>query len=135
MPPLENISDDELPPILKTFYTEQRTMSGELYAIQSLKCIQAGINRFTKEHRNLDIISDTCYAQCNEMFKGVMKQSKKNGKGTIKLTKAILQEDMIKIGQYFNHDIMNHPDLKKVQKCVLFKNCTFSVDEAERIFM
>ena len=49
MPTLENISDDDLPGILKTFYTELRIINGEHYALQSLKCIRAGINRFTKE--------------------------------------------------------------------------------------
>ena len=63
LPELEEISDDELPNILKSFYTNLRTMNSELYALQSLKCIRAGINHHTKVVRNLDIISDIHFAQ------------------------------------------------------------------------
>ena len=120
MPKLEDKSDDELPGILKTFYSNLRTINGEVYTLQSLKCIRAGINRHTKEVRNLDIIHDSRYAQSNEMFRGVAVKSKQQGKGCIRPTQPILPEDVLKIGQYFNHGYMNRPHPKKVQRCVLF---------------
>ena len=56
----------------------------------------------------------------HEMSKGVAVKSKAAGKGCIRPTKPILPEDILKIGNYFHHDVMNALHPKKVQRCVLF---------------
>ena len=43
---------------LTNFCSDLSKNDGDIYKIQSLKCIRVGINRHTKEHRNIDIISD-----------------------------------------------------------------------------
>ena len=39
MPKFEDITDDELPGILKSFHSNLRTINGDVYTLQSLKCI------------------------------------------------------------------------------------------------
>ena len=119
-PPLLEICDEALPDLFEKFYTDLRKMDGDIYKITSLKCIRAGINHEMKQTRNIDIILDTRFVKANEMFRGVTKQAKKQGKGVIKGTKDISDDDMEKIGQYFDHDLMNQPNPQLVQKCVLF---------------
>ncbi len=72
---LDDLSDDELPDILFGFYTSVRREDGEMYKLQSLKCIRASINRYTKEKHNLDIIADTRFIKANEMFHAVTVQT------------------------------------------------------------
>ena len=111
---------EDLPEILQNFYPNLRRVDGEDYKLQSIKCIRAGINRWTKANRNVEIISDVCFAKANEIFKGVSKMARENGKATTKSTPVMKQEDLERIATYFLHDIMNNPDPKKLQRCVLF---------------
>ena len=41
---LEDIPNDDLPSILYDFYTDLRKVDGQLYKLQSIKCIRSGIN-------------------------------------------------------------------------------------------
>ena len=118
--PLLDLADEELPDILFKFYGDLRRMNGEVYKLQSLKCIRAGINRYTKAERNLDIISDVRFSRANELFKGKSKVVCKEGKGSTKLYPVIADEDLERIATYFLHDVCNKPDPRKLQKCVLF---------------
>ena len=102
------------------FYTECRKADGTDYKLQSLKCIRAGINRHMKSKRGIDIISNENFVRANEMFRGDGKQLRIKGKGLIKSTEVISEKDLAKIPDYFQHDIMNKPDPKKIQKCLIF---------------
>ena len=119
-PKLEDIDMNDLPKILENFYPNLRRVDGEDYKLQSIKCIRAGINRWTKSNRNTDIIGDVRFTKANEIFKGVSKIARENGKGTTKSTPVIAQEDLERIPNYFLHDVLNNPDPKKLQRCVLF---------------
>ena len=114
------IEDNELPAILEQFYMDLQKCDGDFYKLQSLKCIHAGINRKTKECRNLDIISDVHFSSANEVFKGVTKRSCVNGKGSTKSYKVISEGDLERLAEFFDHNIMNHPDPRKLQRCVIF---------------
>lgn len=114
------LTDDDLPDILLDFYSNLRKVNGGDYKLQTLKCIRAGINRCTKEQRGLDIISDERFKKTNEMFKAVTTRARKEGRGSTKNTPPIEPEDLPLITQYLQHDVMNNPDPKKVQQCVLF---------------
>ena len=120
LPTLEQLDLEELPAILQTFYPNLRRLNGDDYKLQSMKCIRAGINRWTKSNRNMDIISDPRFAKANEIFKGVAKVARQTGRGSTKSYPVIEQEDMERIATYFLHDIMNAPDPRKLQKCLLF---------------
>ena len=103
------------------------------YKVQSLKCIRAAINQYTKEHRNLDIISDVRFAKPNEMFKGVSKDLYQKGKGMTESYKLITDNDLHLIMQYLHHDVMNKPVPKKVQKIVYSStSSTFLAEGGEK---
>ena len=114
LPELHDITKAAFPSILEEFYPNCRRVNGEDYKLQSLKCIHAGINRWTKANRNLDIIADPRFSKANEIFKGVSKIA------TTKSYPVIEQQDLERIVAYFLHDIMNEPNPRKLQKCVLF---------------
>lgn len=120
MTPLPDLTDDELPDILYQFYTNLRKAKGREYKLQSLKCIRAGLNRYMKEQRNLDIIKDLCFTRTNEMFKAVTVKAKKSGLGSTKSNPPIEPDDMAKLAAHFDHDIMNNPNPRLLQKAVLF---------------
>ena len=111
-----------MPKILKNVYLNLHHVDGEDYKSQSIKCIRAGINQWTKANRNVDIIADVRSSKANEIFKGVSKITRENGKGTTKSTPAIAQEDTERIAYYFLHDIMNKPDPRKLEMCIILHN-------------
>ena len=87
-----------------------KRMDGEDYKLQSIKCIHAGINRWTKANRNLDIITDPRFTKANEIFKGVSKIARQTG-GAVTISHLVIEpEDLEHITIYFLHDIMNKPD-------------------------
>ena len=118
--PVEEISNEDLPEILLDFYTNAKKTDGSDYCVQSMKCLRAGINRYMKAERGLDIIENERFVTANEMFRGVNKKKREQGKGATKSTPVIITEDLQKIYSYFNHDIMNSPDPKKLQQCLIF---------------
>ena len=119
-PELHEINMEELPEILENFYPNLRRIDGEQYKLQSIKCIRAGLNRWTKANRSVDIIKDVKYTKANEIFKGISKLARKDGRATTRSTPVIAHEDLERIATYFLHDILNKPEPKKLQQCVLF---------------
>lgn len=117
---MEDLEDDELPPILYDFYTNLRKSKGGMYKLQSLKCIRAGINRYMKDKRNLDIISDIRFTKTNQMFKAVTSYTRKQGLGSTKSTPPIEPDDMALLAQFFTHDYLHEPNARLLQKTVLF---------------
>ena len=120
LPKLKDLGVLQLAEILENFYPSLRKVDGDDYKLQSIKCIRAGINRWTKENRNLDIIADVRFTKANEIFKGVSKIVREKGKGSTKSTAVIAQEDLERLAIFFLHDVMNHPDPRKIQKCMIF---------------
>lgn len=118
--PLDELLNEELPDILLDFYTNLRKAKGGEYKLQSLKCIRAGLNRYTKSTRNLDIIKDIRFTQTNEMFKAVSTKARREGRGSTKSTPPIEPEDLTVLAGYFHHDFTAQPDPKLLQKSVLF---------------
>lgn len=118
--PLDELQNEELPDILYHFYTNLRKAKGGEYKLQSLKCIRAGINRYTKANRNLDIINDIRFTKTNEMFKAVSTKARKEGRGSTRSTPPIEPEDLTLLAKYFYHDFMAVPDPRLLQKSVLF---------------
>ena len=119
-PLIQQNATENLPKLLTKFYTDLYKVDGEIYKLSSLKCIQTGLNRYFKSERKLNIIADPRFMERNEMLKGVAIKSKKLGKALVKSYPPIEPEDMIALGEYFDHDLMNAPDPCKLQECVLF---------------
>ena len=117
---LKDIDTLDLPDILLDFYCLIKPKHDEDYATQSLKCIRAALNRHFRTVRGLDIVKDTRFVRTNEMFKGVLVESKKHGKGVRQSTPKISPTDLKRIAEYFDHDHMNSPNPKKLQRHLLF---------------
>ena len=121
LPELEDLKDQDLPDILTKFYTDVRTKkSGELYKTSSFKVIRAGLNRYFKRQRNIDIVADEKFMRANLIFDSVQVKAKKSGKGAITATPHISPEDIQRIGNYLNVDHMQKPDPKILQHAVQF---------------
>ena len=120
--PLDQLSNNDLPFVLENFYVSLRQKNCKEYKLQSLKCIHAGLNRYLKEKRDLDIISNECFNRANMMFKGLAKKARTEGCATIDSFKSIPDEDMMCIGNYLYQDFSENCDVnpKKLQDSVLF---------------
>ena len=117
---LAAISTEQLPSVLLEFYTNAKKTDGGDYCVQSMKCIRVGINRYMKAERGIDIISNENFVKANEMFRGVNKQRCIEGKGSVKSTPVIIEEDLERLSTYFHHDIYNFPEPRKIQQCLIF---------------
>lgn len=115
---LDEVSSKDLPDVLYDFYAEVRSTKKQRYKNTTLKCLRAGINRHIKETRSIDIVSDPQFIKCNELFKGVQKVGKKEGKGSIKHKDVIESEDMERLRDYFSKYMT--PDAVIFQKFVMF---------------
>ena len=118
---VDEIPDEDLPQILTKFHTDVRTKkTGENYKTSSFKVIRAGLNRYFKVKRSIDIVSDERFTRANLAFDGVQVKAKKMGKGVVNSTPHISKEDLSRISAYFNIDHMKMPNPKVLQQCVQF---------------
>ena len=90
------------------------------YKNTSLKCIWAALNQHFKATRNIDIITNEKFIKCNEMFQGVTKKGKRQGRGEVQSKPPIEEEDMAKISQYFQDNMRSDACMQKLQEMVLF---------------
>ena len=132
---------EQLPQILSDFYVDLRKKNvkkiahklgdtGKIipqsndqcedYKNTSLKCIQAALNRHFKVTRNLDIITNESFIQCNKMFQGVTKKGKREGTGEVESKPPIEPEDMEKMSNYFTKIMKSEPNAAKLQEIILF---------------
>ena len=94
--------------------------NGELYQTSSFKVLQAGLNRWFKVNKHLDIVADSRFGHVNLVFDSVQEKAKKSGKGVTKSTIVISNNDLIKISSYFQVDHTRCPNPKVLQQTVLF---------------
>ena len=121
LPDVEDLDVDQLPQILTKFYTDVRTKkTGEQYQTGSFKVLRAGLNRYFKLNKGIDIVSDEKFMRANMVFDGVQVKAKKQGKGVTRSTHHISPEDLSKIGTYFAVDHMNEPQPRVLQHAVQF---------------
>ena len=126
--------DLELPAsTLRSYYVELRPQNDENYSVQSLKFKRAALNRFFKPNRGIDIILDTEFTRANKMFKGVLVQYKKSGKGVKHSYPKIIPEDMNKIILHMTTWI--HQIQRSYKGIYCSRLSTFSVDVVRKICM
>ena len=120
-PYIEDVKTEDLPQILTQFYTSVRTKkAGDLYQTSSFKLLRAGLNRYFKRERNIDIVSDETFIRTNLVFDGVQVKAKRSGKGVTKSYPHITQADLLKISDYFDIDHVQNPQPRILQQCVQF---------------
>lgn len=115
---IDEVTTEELPNFLFKFYSEVRKDNAEIYSNTSLKAMRAAINRYIKETRSIDIVSDPKFMRTNELFKGVQLQGKKAGKGTVKHKDHIEPQDLERLQDYFSRYM--EPNNVILQEYVMF---------------
>lgn len=115
---LDAVDNKDLPDVIFKFYTEARTTKNERYKNTTLKCLWAGLNRYIKEKRGIDIVSDPKFIHCNEIFKGIQKKGKEAGKGVVKHKDVIESQDMERLQDYFSQYMQ--PSAVVLQHFVMF---------------
>ena len=111
---VEDLDPKQLDNILVGYYLSimPQQAEDENYAVQTIKCIRAALNRYFRKKKGLDIVKDPEFVRSNEMFKAVCVESKKAGKGVKKFYPPFSQVDLERIAEYFCHDHVTNPDPK-----------------------
>ena len=90
----------------------------ERYCNMSMKSLRAGINRYMKEKRGLDIIADQQFQRANKIFDAVLKDNKSKGKGVVHHKKPITSQDLECLNDYFSRYMT--PNAAILQRLVQF---------------
>ncbi|XP_063414717.1 uncharacterized protein LOC134696722 [Mytilus trossulus] len=101
---IDLLPDNALDQLLEKFYPSLRNKNGEKYAVQSLRSIRAGIQRYYTEpprRREINIISGENFNRSKAMFEAACIDLKKSGLGDVTHKPVIHDEDMAKISAYF----------------------------------
>ena len=127
MPKAIDITTDELPQVLESFYSKvqkkpksDKSDDAESYKNIKMRTIRAAIARFYRETRSLDIISNEQFIRTNAVFTGLQKINKKKGLGTIQRKTAVSETDMQKLMEYFRVQIICDLNPKNLQNIVNF---------------
>ena len=92
-----NYNLEDLPGILKHFYLSINTQKGESYKVSSLNQIKYALRRQFQEIYKIDIVNDPEFKECNTVFKNVVLDLKKDGKGDVHHFQDLTVEDCEKI--------------------------------------
>ena len=82
--------------------------------------LRAGLNRWFKANREIDIVGDASFNIANTMFDSIQCKAKTIGKGVVKSTQVVTDEDLQLISTYLLVDHTKQPNPKVLQQCVLF---------------
>ncbi|XP_067875608.1 activating transcription factor 7-interacting protein 1-like isoform X3 [Heterodontus francisci] len=96
----ETMSVEELNSILREFYGTVRNHDGNTYSISSYKSIRAGLNRHLKmppHSRQICLMQDKEFSSANNVFLGVLKVLRKQGKDETNHHPPINAADLRKI--------------------------------------
>ena len=87
-----------------------------------MKCRRSALNRYFRKEKGFDITKDGQFVKANEMFKAILVEAKKSGKGVRVHTPPppITASDLERIAEYFNHDYMNFSYPRKLQQSMIF---------------
>ena len=125
LPNADEINTEDLPNALEDFYPgnskKNATADGSTeYKNSTMKCIRAGINRYYKAARSLDIISDPRFIQANKIFKGIARAGKDEGCGEIDSCNSIFPEDFDKLSGNFKAKMAGLLNAVVLQEIVIF---------------
>ena len=101
---LRTKTKEEIAETLLSFYAEVRKKDGDVYSRSSMISIRFGLSKYFQSMRKFDIINDADFKLPNEMFKAVLTQLKRSGKGDVTHKEVISDADMQKL---VNSDVLN----------------------------
>ncbi|KAI8490990.1 hypothetical protein Bbelb_314090 [Branchiostoma belcheri] len=96
----EELPPENLAPLLRSFYAEVRKDDGTPYAKASYGCLRAAIHRHLTGppfHRKYNILKDTEFKAANNVYTGMLKKLRREGKDTAKAHQPILLTDIQKM--------------------------------------
>uniref|UniRef100_A0A3Q1G9U3 BTB/POZ domain-containing protein KCTD1-like n=1 Tax=Acanthochromis polyacanthus TaxID=80966 RepID=A0A3Q1G9U3_9TELE len=108
-PDFETLDKDALCAVLRSFYAEARSKSGQLYSKSSLISIRSSLNRYLNEPpycRTLDLTKDPELRSANLTLAAVIRRLEEQGAGPVVQKQAITRSDLRKLyeSSVFNTD-------------------------------
>ncbi len=89
--------------ILECFYTSLYTLKGEKYKSTTLKAMRAALNQHFKDTRGVDITLEKPFVKANELFLGLLKENKQEGRGSVEHKKTLTEDNKEKLFKYFEN--------------------------------
>lgn len=99
-PDFESLNKEELCVVLRSFYAEARSKSGQLYSKSSLISIRSSLNRYLNEPpycRTLDLTKDPELRSANLALAAVIRRLEEQGAGPVVQKQAITRSDLRKL--------------------------------------
>eukprot|EP00079_Xenopus_tropicalis_P026786 XP_012820753.1 PREDICTED: BTB/POZ domain-containing protein KCTD1 isoform X1 [Xenopus tropicalis] len=99
-PDFESMDKEALCRVLRSFYTEARSKSGQLYSKSSLISIRSSLNRYLNEPpycRTLDLTKDPELRSANLTLAAVIRKLEEQGAGPVVQKQAITRADLRKL--------------------------------------
>lgn len=99
-PDFETLDKDALCDVLRSFYAEARSKSGQLYSKSSLISIRSSLNRYLNEPpycRTLDLTKDPELRSANLALAAVIRRLEEQGAGPVVQKQAITRSDLRKL--------------------------------------
>lgn len=108
-PDFETLDKEALCAVLRSFYAEARSKSGQLYSKSSLISIRSSLNRYLNEPpycRTLDLTKDPELRSANLTLAAVIRRLEEQGAGPVVQKQAITRSDLRKLYEsaVFNTD-------------------------------
>lgn len=108
-PDFETLDKEALCAVLRSFYAEARSKSGQLYSKSSLISIRSSLNRYLNEPpycRTLDLTKDPEMRSANLTLAAVIRRLEEQGAGPVVQKQAITRSDLRKLydSPVFNTD-------------------------------
>ncbi|KAM3620045.1 uncharacterized protein V6R79_017442 [Siganus canaliculatus] len=99
-PDFETLDKEALCAMLRSFYAEARSKSGQLYSKSSLISIRSSLNRYLNEPpycRTLDLTKDPELRSANQTLSAVIRRLEEQGAGPVVQKQAITRTDLRKL--------------------------------------
>ncbi|XP_073487607.1 BTB/POZ domain-containing protein KCTD1 isoform X1 [Aquarana catesbeiana] len=99
-PDFESMDKEALCRVLRSFYAEARSKSGQLYSKSSLISIRSSLNRYLNEPpycRTLDLTKDPELRSANLTLAAVIRKLEEQGAGPVVQKQAITRQDLRKL--------------------------------------
>ncbi|XP_077440152.1 uncharacterized protein LOC144062542 isoform X2 [Vanacampus margaritifer] len=124
-PDFENLDKAELCALLRSFYAEARSKSGQLYSKSSLVSIRSSLNRYLNEPphcRTLDLTKDPELRGANLALAAVIRRLEERGSGPVVQKQAIARSDLRRLYESSMFDASTPPGLLNK---VWFETCMY----------
>ncbi|XP_076578077.1 uncharacterized protein LOC143314789 isoform X1 [Chaetodon auriga] len=124
-PDFETMDKEALCAVLRSFYAEARSKSGQLYSKSSLISIRSSLNRYLNEPpycRTLDLTKDPELRSANLTLAAVIRRLEEQGAGPVVQKQAITRSDLRKL---YESSVFNTDTAFGLLNKVWFETCMY----------